>query len=568
MSLNNRAAESKYNVKIPITGSTGILSYGSSEETPCHVETQLRVEVTGVGPTNEIQIYGRIRSSSMWHYIATVTGAVTGIADISTYDYIRYFQTVVDGTGELVASGFIFSNGGGSTVTTWGSITGLLSNQTDLNTALSAKEDVTNKVTSLASPNNTTYPTTQAVSTAIGALSAPSMQIAYNNSTSPEITTDATRGALTLKRGSAADSDNVIEIQNGAGATKFAVTGSGYTTAVNWTVQSYNTSPNNIVPVVSFQSIDSSADVDLNLGQKGAGAITAQIADNTSAGGNKRGNNAVDLQTQRNASTQVASGGFSVTLGQRNTASATAAVALGFANTSSGQSSFTAGNTNTASGNTATALGGSVTVSGNYAFGVGFSHSISGVCSVGIGQGNTTTGNNATAIGHANSVAAQEGIAIGYGGLVNSNTIGKQVYSSGYTTSQGEAQMGKTILRCQTAGAVSGKLTSDGNIVSANNQIALANQTAYSIQGHLIGKEVGTIVANCFYFEGLIVRTTNAASTTLVTSFVSNISNTYGWTHPTLTADTVNGALTINVTGVTGKTINWVAYALTMEVVG
>lgn len=119
MSLNNKAAESKYNVKIPISGVTGVLLNGNSEDIPCHVETQLRVEVTGVGPTNEIQIYGRIRSSSLWHYIATVTGPVTGIADISTYDFIRYFQTVADGTGEITASGFIFnsSSGGGGSAT-------------------------------------------------------------------------------------------------------------------------------------------------------------------------------------------------------------------------------------------------------------------------------------------------------------------------------------------------------------------------------------------------------------------------------------------------------------------
>ena len=568
MSLNNKAAESKYNVKIPITGSTGVLLYGSSEDTPCHVETQLRVELTGVGPTNEIQIYGRIRSSSMWHYIATVTGAVTGIADISTYDYIRYFQTVADGTGELVASGFIFSNGGGSSVATWGSITGLISNQTDLTAALATKEDLTNKATDLTSPNNTKYPTTLAVANAIAGFSTPTLQQVYNVSTSPEITTDATRGALTIKRGSAADTDNAIEVKDGAGNTNFGVTGAGYLTAVNFTVQSYSTAPNNTVPVVSINPISSSADVDLNLSQKGAGAITAQIADGTATGGNKRGNNAVDLQTQRNANTQVASGGYAVTLGQRNTASSTAAVALGFANTASGQSTFAAGNTNTASGNTSTAMGGSVTVSGNYAFGVGFSHNIAGVCSVGIGQGNVTSGNNATAIGHANTVNAQEGVAIGYGGLIASNTVAKQVYATGYLSTPGDGQMGKTILRVQTVGAVAGKLTVDGLAVGANNQVTLANQTAYSIQGHLIGKEVGTVVANCFYFEGLIVRTTNAASTTLITQFVSNISNTYGWTQPTLSADTTNGALTLNVTGVAGKTINWVAYTLTMEVTG
>lgn len=53
------------------------------------------------------------------------------------------------------------------------------------------------------------------------------LQQAYDNSPTPEIVTDSTRGALTLKRGSAADTDAVYEVQNGAGTVKFSVTGEG-----------------------------------------------------------------------------------------------------------------------------------------------------------------------------------------------------------------------------------------------------------------------------------------------------------------------------------------------------
>ena len=57
--------------------------------------------------------------------------------------------------------------------------------------------------------------------------SALDLQTAYNNSIDPEILTDTTRGPLTLKRGSVADTDNVIEVQNGTGTTTFEVTGEG-----------------------------------------------------------------------------------------------------------------------------------------------------------------------------------------------------------------------------------------------------------------------------------------------------------------------------------------------------
>lgn len=60
--------------------------------------------------------------------------------------------------------------------------------------------------------------------------SALDLQTGYNNSVTPEITTDTTRGALTLKRGSALDADNVLEVKNGAGTTNASITGDGEST--------------------------------------------------------------------------------------------------------------------------------------------------------------------------------------------------------------------------------------------------------------------------------------------------------------------------------------------------
>jgi hypothetical protein len=59
------------------------------------------------------------------------------------------------------------------------------------------------------------------------ATSATDLQGAYDNSLVTEILTDATRGALTFQRGSALDTDNVLEIQNGSGTNTFEVDGNG-----------------------------------------------------------------------------------------------------------------------------------------------------------------------------------------------------------------------------------------------------------------------------------------------------------------------------------------------------
>lgn len=65
-------------------------------------------------------------------------------------------------------------------------------------------------------------------------VSTTSLQQAYNNSISPEITTNAVLGALSVQRGSAADTDNVIEGANGAGTTTFSITGAGNITTGTW----------------------------------------------------------------------------------------------------------------------------------------------------------------------------------------------------------------------------------------------------------------------------------------------------------------------------------------------
>ncbi len=64
----------------------------------------------------------------------------------------------------------------------------------------------------------------------IGATSGTStgtLQIVYNNSLTPQITTSTTLGAVTVRRGSAFDTDNILIGQNGAGTNTSSITGSG-----------------------------------------------------------------------------------------------------------------------------------------------------------------------------------------------------------------------------------------------------------------------------------------------------------------------------------------------------
>ena len=61
----------------------------------------------------------------------------------------------------------------------------------------------------------------------VNGISTTTLQQAYDNSITPEIITDSTLGALTLKRGSSSDSDSVFEIMNGSGVITASIDGNG-----------------------------------------------------------------------------------------------------------------------------------------------------------------------------------------------------------------------------------------------------------------------------------------------------------------------------------------------------
>lgn len=66
---------------------------------------------------------------------------------------------------------------------------------------------------------------------AAGGISTTSLQQAYNNSSPPQIVTNAIQDGVQIRRGSAADTDNVLVVQNGAGSNTFYVRGDGYVQA-------------------------------------------------------------------------------------------------------------------------------------------------------------------------------------------------------------------------------------------------------------------------------------------------------------------------------------------------
>lgn len=106
--INSAGTESKYGLKLTIPNSIGIV--GSVDGESVFAETKVRLEILNVGPTFTMDVEGQVKNSPNWYPITTITGAITGTLDISTYDRIRYNVTNADGAGVLLASGFILNS--------------------------------------------------------------------------------------------------------------------------------------------------------------------------------------------------------------------------------------------------------------------------------------------------------------------------------------------------------------------------------------------------------------------------------------------------------------------------
>ena len=143
-------------------------------------------------------------------------------------------------------------------------------------------------------------------------------------------------------------------------------------------------------PVYIIEPITASSDVDIVIHTPGSGAIMRTIEDGTIEGGNCRGDYAVDWQSLRFSSDQVASGNYSVIGGGRNNQTTGADATVG------------GGNTNRVSGTLST-IGG------------GFSNEILGAsASIGGGSFNTAT-LDATVGGGNNNQALSQSTTVGGG---------------------------------------------------------------------------------------------------------------------------------------------------------
>lgn len=323
--------------------------------------------------------------------------------------------------------------------------------------------------------------------------------------------------------------NDTTQFLNGAGAWAVPAGGvTGFTPSQNTSV------PNNTVNASRLLVSATSTNADFVLQPKGTGAILGQLPDSTATGGNKRGANAVDLQTIRATNLQVASAYASVVGGGRN-------------NRATGAHGTTAG------GDTCTNSGMWGTISG------GGNHNCSGTAAVISGGINNT---------NAGTYSVIPG---GYRGTTR-GLIGVMSRSCGRfgTDGDGDAQTGQYILRCETTDATATVLTSNQSAAGTTNQVILPNNSNYTFYGKVSSHRTDAIGTGAgWVFQGSIRRGANAASTTILTAVTATQvgvdAGAATWTLTAL-ADTTNGGLKITFTGEAAKTIRSVCVIDVVEV--
>ena len=278
----------------------------------------------------------------------------------------------------------------------------------------------------------------------------------------------------------------------------------GFTSALN------TSSPNNTVNASSLTASGGSTNQDAVIAPKGTGALIAAIPNDAASGGGKRGQYAVDLQLSRTQWNYTAGGDYS-------------AILAGVDNCIEGaKSAIIAGEGNYAASNSSVILG------GTYNAGVAD-------CSVALG-----------AFGMA-SIKYQ----IAHGGLRFS--------------SSGDVQTSQYILRAQTTNGTITEMTT-----GTSGRLVIPSDSTWTFSILIVARRTDADNESAGYkVEGVIDKNSGAASTALVGSVTKTVlaEDTAAW-DVTVTADTTNGALKIEVTGESAKSINWVAFVRTVETTG
>lgn len=319
---------------------------------------------------------------------------------------------------------------------------------------------------------------------------------------------------------------------------------------------------------------------DLVLQPKGTGAIIAELPTGTSAGGNKRGLNAIDIQIGRSNADEIASGQNSTCVGGwSNQAAGIYGVSIGGnRNRTQGQYDVAIGGTNIVTVSSASYTG--TLASNNLTASAGSGYSYFFGANGHFGNATGLGGNYRLIVGSNLSAIASYNIV--FGDNARSTAIHQRVYASGAFTNQGDCQNEGYLLRALTTNANITELLTDGSgSAGVYNRVGMrwgsdgfsGNQSAnvaFAYEGLVIARRNGVASETAAWkIQGLIVK--DATTVSFVgTPTLTQIGASTGATTWALsvTADTATNCLLVQATGETGKTIRWAAHINLVKVAG
>lgn len=333
------------------------------------------------------------------------------------------------------------------------------------------------------------------------------------------------------------------------------------------------------------------------------GTTTSQQGIQFGSGGDSRGNTAVDLQTLRTSSSQVASGaGSCIAGGKQNTASGVYSHAEGNGCIASGGGSHAEGgfsiasgynshaegtNGSTASGGASHAEGRGTTASGQNSHSEGYYATASAAYSHAEGWGTTANQIGAHAEGSATTASGSYAHAEGSNTYANGNnahaggTLSKAHLdgqwaraSGGHGGQLGTAQTTITHLFVRTTNSTATEMTLDGNSAVSGNRFSIVTGQTLSCLINIVGrKESGNTNDHGSFLRQICIRRTS--STTQLVGSVQTVGtdiNPSNWgpgspANPiSITADDTNDSLKIEVAGTSSTNIRWMATVIASEV--
>jgi hypothetical protein len=223
-------------------------------------------------------------------------------------------------------------------------------------------------------------------------------------------------------------------------------------------------------------------------------------------------------------------------------------VAIGNNNSSTGFNSLALGYSNTASWYGSMAIGSFCTSSGFYSLSMGgLSNSASGYCStVTGGESNTASNNFASAGGYR----------------CEASLYGENAWASGQFSVKGDARRSEVVLRRTTTTNTPTNLLLDGS--TSYLQYSMPFNGAIKLTVQVVAKNVtaGNTFAG-FDISGL-AKYTGASVTILGSTVTANAGNEFAGS-VALVAD--SGNMAVQVTGISGQTIRWVAVLVAARIV-